>query len=132
MKPGQRHSGSFRKGYDPNRFQQKQYENGLTFRQLCQEKSPEALQLLTDILHDTTEDKKLRMAAAIHILDRAHGKPISGVALLGQDGPSNPQSLTNDELDDLIFRHLQEIDAASGAAGDDDALEADYIEVPSE
>ena len=99
LKKGQKHSGSFRKGHDPRRMSVKKYADGQTFRQLCQERSGEALELLIGIMQDEAEDKKTRMAAAIHVLDRGYGKPISGVALLGSDSDTtDPQSMSNAQL----------------------------------
>ena len=118
-KPGNPHSGQFRKGDDPRRHigspwaKQKQ-----SFQELCKGFSLEAVQVLGQTVTDESASLKERIAAAELIIAHGFGRPVDRVQVAQIDGTTH-QAPENYSLEDL----------RSWAAKQ--ALEVEYTEVES-
>lgn len=56
-----------------------------TLEQMCRDKTPDALAVLIGIM-EGGENERNRMAAAMAVIERAHGKPVQPTTLSGPDG----------------------------------------------
>jgi hypothetical protein len=104
---GQTHKGQFQKGDDPRRMTAIKFKNGEVFRKACREKTEDALQLLDEAMRDTEQPMNLRVSVARYILEQAHGKPVSSVALKIEDAEPI-DTLTLSQLDVMIARFLKD------------------------
>lgn len=101
-KPGQRHSGQFRKGHDPRRWLlgPRRGQNVKDLERLCRESAEDALRLLLDTVNDEDAPRRDRLAAAREILDRGYGKPVDRQAILNLNGGGDsPAELTREQLE---------------------------------
>ena len=69
-------------------------------QELAREKSPEAIETLSNIMHDTKAPPAARVAAANALLDRGYGKPTQPISqtLTKVD----PSSLSDEELAAIV------------------------------
>ena len=69
-------------------------------QELAREKSPEAIETLSNIMHDTKAPRAARVAAANPLLDRGYGKPTQPISqtLTKVD----PSSLSDEELAAIV------------------------------
>ena len=69
-------------------------------QELAREKSPEAIETLSNIMHDTKAPSAARVAAANALLDRGYGKPTQPISqtLTKVD----PSSLSDEELAAIV------------------------------
>ena len=110
LKPGQRHSGQFKPGYDPRRNLNGPFTSPerRTFMEACREKTENALAVLEAAMNDESASWKDRMTAASLLIDHGHGKPVDRTAVLnlsaGYDGDG----------DDLSDAELMRIAAGGG------------------
>ena len=91
LKPGQIHSGSFKKGYDPRRNVLGAWRNRLAIKQLealAIEHAEDAIATLASQMNDKSAADNDRARAATALLDRAFGRPVDRVAIkqLGDTG----------------------------------------------
>ena len=103
LKPGQRHSGQFKPGYDPRRNLKGPYTSPerRTFVEACREKTEDALTVLETCMRDEGASWRDRMTAAALLIEHAHGKPVDRkvVAELGVGEQGRPvEQLTEEEL----------------------------------
>lgn len=128
---GQKHSGHFKKGFDPRRNLKGQYlqRERATVEQKFREHTETALRALLAVLEDAEAPHKDVVNAANSLLDRAHGKAVDRiqVANLGND-VGNTASLTRDEL---MARLTQQYTEPTQDITND-IEEADYEEVPED
>ncbi len=102
LKPGQRHSGQFKPGYDPRRNLHGPFTSPerRTFMEACREKTENALAVLEAAMNDEAASWRDRMTAASLLIDHGHGKPVDRTAVLnlsaGYDGDGS--ELSTDEL----------------------------------
>ena len=102
LKPGQRHSGQFKPGYDPRRNLHGPFTSPerRTFMEACREKTENALAVLEAAMNDESASWRDRMTAASLLIDHGHGKPVDRTAVLnlsaGYDGDGS--ELSTDEL----------------------------------
>lgn len=95
LRPGQTHSGSFRKGDDPRRAHGMPIYDGKTLAQLARQHGPACLQFMRRAMDDEGVPWKDRIRAAEIILDRGYGKAVSTLEVRDV----RPiQSLTRSEL----------------------------------
>jgi hypothetical protein len=142
-KPGQKHSGHFKTGFDPRRNLKGQYllRERATVEDKFRQHSQEALDALLAVLKDSESPAKDVVNAANSLLDRAYGKAVDRVqvATLGSD-TGNTASLTRDELMARLTQQytdpasdLEDVDEDADYAyrngGVDDVEEADYEEL---
>lgn len=143
LKPGQRHSGQFRKGFDPKRGQ-----NGPARRSLLEEVSTAAAEhaegaiaFLADTYKNSEANLKLRIVCAQELLSRGCGTPVSMQVhkMITEDGQeagkgrmhqlaSLPSvSLSDAELTEfLVGTKAQRVNAAY-----DDIEDAQFEELPN-
>ncbi len=78
LKPGQRHSGQFKPGYDPRRNLHGPFTSPerRTFMEACREKTENALAVLEAAMNDESASWKDRMTAASLLIEHGHGKPV--------------------------------------------------------
>jgi hypothetical protein len=75
LKPGQRHAGSFARGFDPKR--RGYFYDGKSFAQMAQEEAPECLDLWVRARDDENVAWPIRLRASELIVERAYGKAAS-------------------------------------------------------
>ena len=97
LKPGQRHSGQFKKGHDPRRQTPVTFRNGQAFREVCREKSPEAVEFLYSVMRDEEETTKNRVSVARYIIEQGYGKPTTPIAVASEG--SDVAKLTSSQID---------------------------------
>ncbi len=103
LKPGQRHSGQFKPGYDPRRNLHGPFTSPerRTFMEACREKTENALAVLEAAMNDESASWKDRMTAASLLIEHGHGKPVDRkvVAEMGRNTFENdPVHLSDEEL----------------------------------
>ncbi len=110
LKPGQRHSGQFKPGYDPRRNLNGPFTSPerRTFMEACREKTENALAVLEAAMNDESASWRDRMTAASLLIDHGHGKPVDRTAVLQLSG-----SIDGDG-DDLSDAELMRIAAGGG------------------
>jgi hypothetical protein len=79
LRPGQIHSGSFRKGDDPRRAGGLKIYDGMTLAQMARQHGPACLQFLRRAMDDEAVPWKDRIRASEIILDRGFGKAVATV-----------------------------------------------------
>lgn len=79
LRPGQKHSGSFRKGDDPRRPQGQRLYDGMTVAQIARLHGPECIELWLKAMGDEKAPWNARIRAAELVMERGHGKAISVV-----------------------------------------------------
>jgi hypothetical protein len=77
LKPGQRHSGSFRKGDDPRRTGGAKLYDGMTVAQMCRLQGPRSVEFLTRVRDDESAPLPSRIRAVELLLDRGFGRAVS-------------------------------------------------------
>ncbi|TXS96033.1 hypothetical protein FV139_00560 [Parahaliea maris] len=120
LKPGQKHSGSFKPGYDPRRNSAPRYKDNKTLCELAREKTQVAFQTIIAVLEDPNASRKEKLIAADKVLDRGWGKALQGV-LVAQES-SNPGTMSTAELAAAAERLL-------AAPPDEEAIDAEFSEV---
>lgn len=121
LKPGQRHSGQFAKGYDPRRPSAERYAQNKSLMELARQDVPTALEVVRQVLADDKASPKEKLTAANIIFDRAHGKPVQGV-LVGQEA-GTPSTMSTAQLATAAQSLLEQDEV------DDDVLEAEFQEI---
>jgi hypothetical protein len=86
LRPGQKHSGSFRKGDDPRRLGGAKVFDGMTLAQIARKHTPECVALLVRAMHSEAVPWPTRIQAANSLLDRGHGKPVSVIDMTVTQG----------------------------------------------
>jgi hypothetical protein len=97
LKPGQVHSGSFKKGFDPRRVGGTILYDGMTVAQMARQQGPKCIQLLARVVDDESAPLRERIAAADKLLDRGFGKAVS-VVDMNVTHSRDIRTLTRDEL----------------------------------
>lgn len=100
LKPGQRHSGQFRKGYDPRRHVEGPSQVKREFKVAIRESAERAVEVLQEILDDTKAPVKERREAAALVIAHAHGSPVNRV--LHAEVDQRQQSVDTLSLDELV------------------------------
>ena len=110
LKPGQRHSGQFKTGYDPRRNLNGPFTSPerRTFMEACREKTENALAVLEAAMNDEAASWRDRMTAASLLIDHGHGKPVDRTAVLLQTGRIDGDG------DDLSDAELMRIASGGG------------------
>lgn len=113
LKPGQRHSGQFQKGFDPRRYVEGPRVTKKAFQEAIREHTDKAIGVLVDTMQDADAPYKERRAAAELVLAHAEGLPVNRV-LHAQAAPAGHDltQLSNEEL-----LRLAEKTAASASDG---------------
>jgi hypothetical protein len=88
LKPGQKHSGSFKPGHDPRRnlLGPRMSEKKRTFMEACRELTPNALSVLEEAMNDPQAAWRDRMTAAALLIEHGHGKPVDRQVIASLDG----------------------------------------------
>jgi hypothetical protein len=95
LKPGQKHSGSFRTGYDPRRVGGYKAVDGMTIAQMARQRGPKCIELWERAMDDEQIPWPVRLRASELMMDRGFGKAVSVI-----ETHSRPiQSLTREELE---------------------------------
>lgn len=95
LKPGQKHSGSFRSGHDPRRPQATKLYDGMTISQMARTRGPECLELWSSAMRDERNPWPVRLRASELIMDRGYGKAVAVI-----ETHSRPiHSLSREELE---------------------------------
>ena len=81
LKPGQRHSGSFQKGFDPKRRGPEYLYDGMSFSQIARLEAPKCIELWIKCVNDDAVPWAMRLRASELITDRAYGKAVSTIDL---------------------------------------------------
>lgn len=76
----------------------------LKFRELCRQHTREALDKIVQLMK--CGDRKVELAASVHILDRGFGKPIQTNELTGKDGESLFAGMSSAELKEELRKRL--------------------------
>lgn len=76
-KPGQPHSGQFKKGVDLRRAPPIKRNLMELCAEAAQESAPKAIQFLTDVMEGEGQPVKVRLIAAKEILDRSIGQSVA-------------------------------------------------------
>ena len=110
LKPGQRHSGQFKPGYDPRRNLNGAFTSPerRTFMEACREKTENALAVLEAAMNDESASWRDRMTAASLLIDHGHGKPVDRTAVL------NLSARAAGDGSDLSTQELMRIAAGGG------------------
>lgn len=98
LKPGQRHSGQFKKGDDPRRVSGQPCHDGMTFARRAREMGPAVLEWFNELWQDETVLLSTRISAAKEILDRGFGKAVSTLDINVSD-TRQLNTLTIEELE---------------------------------
>ena len=102
LKPGQKHSGSFKAGFDERRFvpSEARVKIRKTVEELCKQHAEDAVAYLAGLVNDPNAPEKERRAASSELLDRAFGRPVDRVAIanVGVNHGSDVTQLSNEEL----------------------------------
>ena len=88
LKPGQRHSGQFKKGHDPRRHLEGP-RSGVTkrsFQELVRAETERAIDFLRDALNDPDAPYSERYKAAELLLAHGHGKPVDRQVVATMEG----------------------------------------------
>jgi hypothetical protein len=103
LKPGQRHSGQFRKGDDPRRPHGLTLTDGVTFAAKARELGPAILDFWDALWRNEAAPLPVRLRASELIVERGHGKAVSVIDM----------SITNSRP--LVTLSVEELEAiASG------------------
>ena len=106
-RPGNPHSGQFKAGHDPRRTGSPSIilKDGRTLAQVFRSNAPDAIDVILEVMRDTSRSAKDRMKAAEYVLERGFGKipqPIAAKVIheQGMDGRSldDLQKLTTAQL----------------------------------
>lgn len=99
-KPGQKHSGHFKKGFDERRHVTGPYHaRRRTIEEVCKREAGKALKALLKVIEDDEAPHKDRVLAANTLLDRAYGKTVDRVQVASiNTGGGDVGTLTRDEL----------------------------------
>jgi len=110
LKPGQRHSGQFKPGYDSRRNLNGPFTSPerRTFMEACREKTDNALAVLEAAMNDEAASWRDRMTAASLLIDHGHGKPVDRTAVL------NLSARAAGDGSDLSTQELMRIAAGGG------------------
>lgn len=112
LRPGQKHSGSFKKGYDPRRGTPERVANGRTLAQLARSQTEEMLRILVEQAQNPKNDPNVRMKAAQYVLDRGWGRAASNMEI----------NVNHKDVRTLSTRELEAI-----AAGE--VIDGEYTEI---
>lgn len=109
LKPGQTHSGSFKKGHDPRRNLNgpRMTKARRDFMEMCKDHSDEALGVLIQAMQDESASWRDRMSAANTLIEHAHGRPVSRkeIASMGGNLEFKPvRDMTEEELVISLYR----------------------------
>jgi hypothetical protein len=121
-KPGQKHAGQFKKGFDERRWVEGPTKVKREFRVAIQDSAEQAVAVLDEILCDPSAPVKERRQAAELVLAHAHGMPVNRVlhAQTGH-GSQRPENLDMDQLlalaNDVVRDRVDEV-----CIGDDDVV----------
>jgi hypothetical protein len=101
-KPGQRHSGQFKKGDDPRRWTDgpRIPKVKRQFQEQVREMTDQALEVLAECLEDGNAPWRERRSAAELVLAHGHGAPVSRVlmAQVGSEGSGGASQLSLEQL----------------------------------
>lgn len=105
-------TNGFQKGYDAKRFiptNKGLTEFHLKLGELLRSHSLAAINFILNTMKDEDADPKLRLIAAIEILNRGLGKPVdvSVIATLNASKAQDITELSNAELTEIINRELK-------------------------
>ncbi len=67
-------------------------------RELARACGPDAIELLSAMMRDTSTAARVRVAAAVAILDRGYGRPAQTTSLTIDAPPRRAENLSDDEL----------------------------------
>lgn len=98
LKPGQRHSGQFRKGDDPRRGSGMVLQDGKTFAAKARELGVEVLQFWDGLWRDEKAPLPMRLRASELIVERGFGKAASTLDINVND-TRQLNTLTIEELE---------------------------------
>jgi hypothetical protein len=110
LKPGQKHSGSFKPGHDPRRnlLGPRMSKEKVSFMEACREMTENALSVLAEAMNDGNAAWRDRTSAAALLLEHGHGKPVDRIAVANLSGnlkSKDPKQLTTKELFRIIEEH---------------------------
>ena len=108
LKPGQKHSGSFKKGYDSRRSVGGGHDPvKLEFNARAREIGADALEYLEELILDQDASHRDRKSAAELVISHAVGLPVSRVLMATADtSGGNAQALTKEQLDQRVLALL--------------------------
>lgn len=130
LKPGQKHSGSFRRGDDPRRAGGMKLYDGMTLAQIARLHGPRCIELWVKAMQDESVPWATRIRASELIIERGHGKAISVIDMqVTQNKPLH--ALTTQELEAIAAGDLPRlpvtIDGESVAVSDAVRLDAEAV-----
>ena len=107
LKPGQKHSGSFKPGHDARRnlLGPRMSKEKVSFMSACREKTENALSVLDECMNDGNASWRDRTSAAALLLEHGHGKPVDRIAVANLNGNrdgKDMKELSNQELLQII------------------------------
>ena len=104
LKPGQRHSGQFKPGYDPRRNLNGPFTSPerRTFMEACREKTDNALAVLEAAMNDESASWRDRMTAAALLIEHGHGKPVDRKVVAEMGGATRAAKAINLSDEELM------------------------------
>ena len=104
LKPGQRHSGQFKSGYDPRRNLNGPFTSPerRTFMEACREKTDNALAVLEAAMNDESASWRDRMTAASLLIEHGHGKPVDRKVVAEMGGATRAAEAINLSDEELM------------------------------
>ena len=108
-RPGQKHAGQFKAGFDERRHLEGPTKVKMEFRVAIAESAEQAVRVLDQILADDTAPTRERRAAAELVLSHAVGLPVNRVVMATVDSGGTPaQAMSLDQLMSQAQRLLKD------------------------
>ena len=110
LKPGQVHSGSFKRGFDERRLNQNPGKAAFVadVQELASGYKPELVEMLIGMARDNATPQKLRLNVIRELLDRTEGRPVERTQLLAITGQL-PEQANNGPTEQLSDERLVQL-----------------------